>query len=154
MSPTRENLQRTLVLCKPDAVSRGLVGRILTRFESRGLQLLGLKLLHMDEARAERLYEPHVGKGFYAPLIKYMTSGPIVALVLEGYNAIDLVRTMMGATNPAQASPGTIRGDFAQRMDRNVVHGSDSLDNAAREIAIFFDESELPAGEAHHTLWL
>jgi len=154
MSPTRENLQRTLVLCKPDAVSRGLVGRILTRFESRGLQLLGLKLLQMDEARAERLYEPHVGKGFYAPLIKYMTSGPIVALVLEGYNAIDLVRTMMGATNPAQASPGTIRGDFAQRMDRNVVHGSDSLDNAAREIAIFFDESELPAGEAHHTLWL
>ena len=154
MMHTRENLQRTLVLCKPDAVSRGLVGRILARFEARGLQLVGLRLLHMDEARAERLYEPHVGKGFYAPLLKYMTSGPIVAMVLEGVNAIDLVRTMMGATNPAQASPGTIRGDFAQRVDRNVVHGSDSIDNAAREIAIFFEESELPTYQAHHTHWL
>ena len=154
MTQIRENLQRTLVLCKPDAVSRGLVGQILARFETRGLQLAGLKLLAMDDARAERLYEPHVGKGFYEPLVRYMTSGPIVAMVLEGVNAIDLVRTMMGATNPAQATPGTIRGDFAQRVDRNIVHGSDSPENAAREIPIFFEASELPAYQASHTAWL
>ena len=154
MTETRENLQRTLVLAKPDAVARGLVGQIVGRFETRGLQLVGLKLLKMDGARAERLYEPHVGKGFYGPLVEYMTSGPIAAMVLEGVNAIDVVRTMMGATNPAQASPGTIRGDFAQRVDRNVVHGSDSPENAAREIPIFFDASELPDYVAHHTAWL
>ena len=154
MAQTRENLQRTLVLAKPDAVARGLVGQIIARFEARGLQLVGLKLLHMDDARAERLYEPHVGKGFYAPLVEYMTSGPIVAMALEGVNCIDVVRTMMGATNPAQASPGTIRGDFAQRVDRNIVHGSDSPENSAREIPIFFEASELPEYQAHHAAWL
>ena len=154
MSNTRDNLQRTLVLAKPDAVARGLVGQIVGRFEARGLHLVGLKLLNMGGARAEKLYEPHVGKGFYEGLVQYMTSGPIVAMVLEGSNAIDLVRTMMGATNPAQASPGTIRGDFAQRVDRNIVHGSDSPENAAREIPIFFEASELPEYPAHDGAWL
>ena len=143
MMQTRENLQRTLVLCKPDAVSRGLVGRILARFEARGLQLVGLRLLHMDEARAERLYEPHVGKGFYAPLLKYMTSGPIVAMVLEGVNAIDLVRTMMGATNPAQAAEGTIRKLHGQSIEANACHGSDGPDTAKVEVSYFFSQLEL-----------
>jgi len=154
MTQRREDVQRTLVLCKPDAVARGLVGQIVARFEARGLQLAGLKLLAMEPSRAERLYEPHVGKGFYPPLLQYMTSGPIVAMVWEGANAIEVVRTMMGATNPTQAAPGTIRGDFAQRVDRNVVHGSDSPESAAREIPIFFDDSELPVYQAHHAAWL
>ncbi len=154
MTQRREDVQRTLVLCKPDAVARGLVGQIVARFEARGLQLAGLKLLAMESARAERLYEPHVGKGFYPPLLQYMTSGPIVAMVWEGANAIEVVRTMMGATNPTQAAPGTIRGDFAQRVDRNVVHGSDSSESAAREIPIFFDDAELPVYQAHHAAWL
>lgn len=153
MTPNREDVQRTLVLCKPDAVARGLVGQIVARFEARGLQLAGLKLLAMEQARAERLYEPHVGKPFHPPLLKYMTSGPIVAMVWEGANAIEIVRTMMGATNPTQAAPGTIRGDFAQRVDRNVVHGSDSPESAAREIPIFFEASELPVYQAHHAAW-
>ena len=154
MSHHREDIQRTLVLCKPDAVARGLVGQIVARFEARGLQLAGLKLLAMEPARAERLYEPHVGKSFYPPLLQYMTSGPIVAMVWQGAHAIEVVRTMMGATNPTQAAPGTIRGAFAQRVDRNVVHGSDSPESAAREIPIFFEDSELPVYQAHHAAWL
>jgi len=147
------NLQQTLVLVKPDAVNRGLVGNIVSRFEARGLAILGLKLLHMDEARAGKLYEPHKGKGFYDPLVKYMTSGPIVALCLEGVNAIPVVRKMMGATNPSEAEPGTIRGDFAQRVDFNCVHGSDSPESAARELPIFFEKSEMVSHDpcfTHH----
>ncbi|MEW6283638.1 MAG: nucleoside-diphosphate kinase, partial [Candidatus Eremiobacterota bacterium] len=109
----RAGLQQTLVLAKPDAVHRGLVGDIIRRFETRGLRMVGLKLMHMDEKLASRLYEPHIGKPFYPPLVEYMTSGPIVAMVWEGVEATSVVRTMMGATNPQQAAPGTIRGDFA-----------------------------------------
>jgi nucleoside-diphosphate kinase len=147
-------LQRTLVLVKPDAVQRGLIGNIISRFESRGLTIVGLKLIHMDKARAAKLYEPHLGRPFYDPLVSYMTSGPIVALSLEGVNAIPVVRKMMGATNPSEAEPGTIRGDFAQRVDFNCVHGSDSPENAQREIPIFFEAAELVGHDPSYTFWL
>ncbi len=147
-------LQRTLVLVKPDAVQRGYVGNIVNRFEQRGLALCGLKLLQMDGTRAAKLYEPHVGRPFYAGLVEYMTSGPIVALCLEGTNAIAVVRKMMGATNPSEAEPGTIRGDFAQRVDFNCVHGSDSPENAARELPIFFEASEMISHDPSYTFFL
>lgn len=138
-----QNLQQTLVLVKPDSVARGLIGEILGRFERRGLAIKGLKMIKMDATRAGKLYAPHEGKPFYADLVDYMTSGPIVALCLEGSDAISIVRTMMGATNPSQAAPGTIRGDFAQRMDNNCVHGSDSPESATRELPIFFGSDEI-----------
>lgn len=147
-------LQRTLVLIKPDAVQRGLVGQIVSRFEARGINLVGLKLLKMDAQRAAKLYEPHFGKGFYDSLVNYMTSGPIVALCLEGVEAIAVVRKMMGATNPSQAEPGTIRGDFAQRVDFNIVHGSDSPENAGRELPIFFQSEELVSHDPSYTFFL
>lgn len=150
----RENLQRTLVLLKPDTVARGLVGRVLARFEERGLQICGLKMLTMSEELAARHYAPHVGKGFYPSLVEYMTSGPLVALVLEGVEAIEIVRGMMGPTNPAKAAPGTIRGDFAQRMDFNCIHGSDSPESAAQEIAIWFESAELHGARAAFTAWV
>lgn len=153
-SAQKTNLQQTLVLAKPDAVQRGLVGKIVARFEERGLSMVGLRLLQMDEKLAEKLYEPHVGKPFYPPLVEYMTSGPIVAMAWEGVDAIAIVRMMLGATKPAEANPGTIRGDFAQRVDRNIVHGSDSPESAAREIPIFFASNQLVEGGAAHTEWL
>lgn len=148
-----KDLQKTLVLVKPDAVARGLVGNILNRFESRGLAIKGMKLVQMDSKNrlAENLYAPHEGKGFYNDLVSYMTSGPIVCLCLEGVNAISIVRTMMGATNPVEAAPGTIRGDFAQRLDANCVHGSDSPESAARELPIFFGEGEILDYDPCHT---
>ncbi len=149
-----KDLQKTLVLVKPDAVDRGLVGEIIGRFERRGLALKGLKLIHMDSARAGKLYAPHEGKPFYNDLVSYMTSGPIVALCLEGVKAIGIVRTMMGATNPSEAAPGTIRGDFAQRLDANCVHGSDSPESAERELPIFFDSNEMVDYDPGHTFSL
>ncbi len=147
-------LERTLVLIKPDAVARGLVGEIISRFERRGLMITGMKLLHMDNNLATKLYEPHKGKPFYEPLLKYMTSGPIVAMCLEGHKAVSLVRTMLGATDPSQAAPGTIRGDFAQRVDFNCVHGSDSPASAARELPIFFSDSELTTTTPNSAQWI
>lgn len=149
-----QNLQKTLVLLKPDTVNRGLIGKVLARFEDRGLAILGLKLLHMTPERAGKLYEPHLGKPFYESLVDYMTSGPIVALCLEGVDTITIVRTMLGATNPVEATPGTIRGDFGQRVDCNVVHASDSPENAERELAIFFSDSEIVAHDPSYTYWL
>ncbi|MFM8945896.1 MAG: nucleoside-diphosphate kinase [Actinomycetota bacterium] len=130
---------RTLVLLKPDAVERGLVGTILDRFERKGLKLVALDLRTLDQATLERHYEEHVGKGFYADLVAFMSRGPVVALVLEGpENTWEVVRTMMGATNPKTAAPGTIRGDLGILFTENLVHGSDSLASAEREIGIFF----------------
>lgn len=130
---------RTLVLLKPDAVERGLVGTILDRFERKGLKLVALDLRTLDQATLGRHYEEHVGKGFYADLVAFMSRGPVVALVLEGpENTWEVVRTMMGATNPRTAAPGTIRGDLGILFTENLVHGSDSLESAAREISIFF----------------
>jgi len=130
---------RTLVLLKPDTVERGLIGTVLSRFESKGLRIVAMELRQLDDATLARHYEEHVGKGFYVDLVSFMSRGPVVALVLEGpENTWEVVRTMMGATNPKTAAPGTIRGDLGILFTENLVHGSDSLDSAAREIGIFF----------------
>jgi len=132
-------MNRTLVLVKPDAVARGLVGEILGRFERRQFAIVAAELRTLDRATAETHYGEHVGKPFYEPTIAFMTGGPLMALVLEGpENTWEIVRTMMGATNSAAAAPGTIRGDLATLMNRNLIHGSDSAESAAREIALFF----------------
>jgi len=131
--------ERTLVLIKPDAVRRGLAGEILRRFELRGLEIREARLLTVDRALAEEHYAEHAEKPFYGELVEFITSGPTLALVLEGEGAIATVRTTMGATNPADASPGTIRGDLALSMPDNLVHGSDSPESATREIALWFD---------------
>ena len=136
-------VERTLVLAKPDAVERGLAGEIVTRLERRGLVLRATKLLRVDRALAEQHYAEHVDKPFFGELIAFITSAPTLALVVEGEGAIATVRTTMGATNPAQAGPGTIRGDFALAMPDNLVHGSDSPESAAREIALWFADDEL-----------
>ncbi|MCC7013630.1 MAG: nucleoside-diphosphate kinase [Planctomycetes bacterium] len=134
-------VQRTLVLLKPDAVQRGLVGTILARFEAKGLKLVALKLRKFAPATFETHYEPHKGKPFYPGLVKYMSSAPVVALALEGVDAIEVVRGLMGATNARKAAPGTIRGDLGMSFSNNLVHGSDSPESAARELAIFFADS-------------
>src|SRR6187551_2548750 len=132
-------VERTLVLIKPDAVRRGLAGEILRRFEQRGLTIGEAKLLTVDRELAEEHYAEHAEKPFFGELVDFITSGPTLALVLEGEGAIATIRTTMGATNPADAGPGTIRGDLALSMPDNLVHGSDSPDSAAREIALWFD---------------
>jgi nucleoside-diphosphate kinase len=130
---------RTLVLLKPDAVERGLVGAITSRFENKGLRLVGMELRTLDKAILERHYEEHVGKGFYGELVEFMSRGHVVAMALEGpEDTWEIVRTMMGATNPAKSAPGTIRGDFGTLFTENLVHGSDSAESAARELGIFF----------------
>ena len=136
-------MERTLVLIKPDAMQRGLATEILHRLERRGLRIVGLKLLQVDRALAERHYGEHVGKPFYEGLVGYITSFPIIAAVFEGTGAVEAVRATMGKTNPREAAPGTIRGDFGLEIGRNLVHGSDSLDSAAREVALFFKPDEL-----------
>jgi len=136
-------VQRTLVMLKPDAVQRGLVGRILSRFEAKGLKIVALKLGRIDRASAERHYAAHRGKDFYEPLIRFVTSGPTVFLVLEGKGAVAVVRRMLGATLGADAEPGTLRGDFGMSNRFNLVHGSDSPETADREIAMFFRPEEL-----------
>jgi len=130
---------RTLVLLKPDAVERGLAGQILARFETKGLKIVALDLRTLDADTLARHYEEHVGKGFYADLVSFMSRNPVVALVLEGpENTWEVVRGLMGATNPLKAAPGTIRGDYGTLFTENLVHGSDSLDSATRELGIFF----------------
>ena len=131
--------ERTLVLIKPDAMRRGLAGEILRRFEARGLELKEAKLLTVERALAEEHYAEHAEKPFYGELVDFITSGPTLALVLEGEGAIATVRTTIGATNPADAGPGTIRGDLALSMPDNLVHGSDSPESAGREIMLWFD---------------
>ena len=136
-------MERTLVLIKPDAMQRGLASEILGRLERRGLRIVGLKLLQVDRALAERHYGEHVGKPFYEGLVAYITACPIIAACFEGTGAVESARATMGKTNPREAAPGTIRGDFGLEIGRNLVHGSDSLDSAAREVALFFQPSEL-----------
>ncbi len=133
-------LERTLVLFKPDALQRGLVGRILTRFEEKGLRLIGLKLRQFSRAQIERHYEVHKERPFYPKLVQFMTSAPVVALALEGKDAIEVTRTLMGATNSRKALPGTIRGDLGMSFSNNLVHGSDGPEAAQRELALFFPE--------------
>jgi nucleoside-diphosphate kinase len=137
------SIQRTLVLCKPDTVQRGLVGRVVSRFEEKGLKLVGMKMLRIDESLAGRHYAEHVEKPFYADLLAFITASPIVALAVEGDNAVEVVRNLMGVTNPQKAGSGTIRGDFGLHLTMNLVHGSDSLASAQREVALFFAPGEL-----------
>ncbi|MEO8208890.1 MAG: nucleoside-diphosphate kinase [Chloroflexota bacterium] len=135
--------ERTLVLIKPDGVQRLLTGRILARYEERGLRLVGLKLMRVSRQLAEQHYAVHAEKPFFAGLVDFITSAPLVAMVLEGPNAITIVRAMNGATRPPEAAPGTIRGDFALETAQNLVHASDSVENAAAEVALWFAASEL-----------
>jgi nucleoside-diphosphate kinase len=135
--------ERTLVLIKPDALARGLAGEILGRLERRGLQIRAAKLVQLDRSLAERHYAEHSEKPFFGELVDFITSAPTLALVVEGESAISVVRVTMGATNPAEAAPGTIRGDLALAMPDNLVHGSDSPESAEREIALWFSDSEL-----------
>ena len=136
-------IPRTLVLCKPDAVQRGFVGRIISRFEEKGLKIAGLKMLQIDEALAARHYAEHLEKPFYPELLAFITASPVVALAVEGDNAVEVVRNLMGVTNPQKAGSGTIRGDFGLNLTMNLVHGSDSLASAQRELALFFEPDEL-----------
>ena len=137
------NTERTFVAIKPDGVKRGLTGEIIKRFEAKGLKITGLKLINVTQQMAEAHYAEHKGKSFYDRLIRYIQSGPVVAMVLEGYNAVQTARQLMGKTNPADAEVGTIRADFALQMECNVVHGSDSVASAEREIAIYFRPEEI-----------
>jgi nucleoside-diphosphate kinase len=136
-------VERTLILVKPDGVQRGLIGEVITRFERRGLKIVGLKFLQVDRSLAERHYAVHKGKPFYEGLLAYISSAPVVAMVLEGPGAIALARQTMGATQPAEAAPGSVRADLAIEIGRNLVHGSDSAETAAYEIPLFFKPEEL-----------
>ncbi|MBC5810754.1 MAG: nucleoside-diphosphate kinase [Candidatus Eremiobacteraeota bacterium] len=147
-------MEKTLILCKPDAVARGLVGEILARFERRGYTIAAMKLLTAERARAEEHYAEHKGKGFFEGVVGYITSAPLVAMVIQGSDAIEGCRATIGATNPIKAAPGSIRGDFAQTIGRNLVHGSDSADSAAREIGIWFAPGEISAREHDLKAWL
>jgi nucleoside-diphosphate kinase len=143
-------VERTLIILKPDAVQRNLVGEIITRFEKKGLQLIGAKMMRISQQLAETHYEPHKGKPFYPGLVKFMTSSPVIVLVLSGKSAIEISRKMMGATFGSRAEPGTIRGDFGVSNSFNLIHGSDSPEAAQRELGLFFKAEELmdwtPAG--------
>jgi nucleoside-diphosphate kinase len=136
-------MERTLIIVKPEGVQRGLIGNVITRFEQRGLKFVGLKLIHITSELAEQHYGVHKGKGFYAGLVKHITSSPVVVGVVEGPKAITIVRTSMGATNAAEALPGTIRGDYALEIGFNIVHGSDGPETAIQEINLFFKSEEL-----------
>jgi nucleoside-diphosphate kinase len=133
-------MDRTLILVKPDAFSRGLTGEIIARFERKGLRIVALKYMQMEEDLAKRHYAEHDGKPFFGELVEFITSGPLVAMVLAGHEAVVAARQVIGATNPLEASPGSIRGDYALEVGQNMVHGSDSNESAAREAALFFPE--------------
>jgi nucleoside-diphosphate kinase len=148
------SVERTLVLVKPDGVQRRLVGEVIGRFERRGLHLVALKMLLIDRALAERHYAEHVGKPFFEGLVSFITSAPVVAMVWEGADAVAQVRGMMGATNPSNAVPGSIRGDLAVSIGNNVVHGSDSPSRGAEEVALFFDDAELIEWSGADTAWV
>jgi nucleoside-diphosphate kinase len=144
-------MERTLIILKPDAVQRGLCGQIVTRFENKGLQIVGMKFMKIPTTLAETHYEPHKGKPFYPGLVKFMTSSPVLVLALAGKDVINISRKMMGATFGSKAEPGTIRGDFGVSNSFNLIHGSDSPESATRELGLFFKPDELidwtPAGQ-------
>jgi nucleoside-diphosphate kinase len=136
-------IERTLSIIKPDGLQKGVIGKIISRFEEKGLKPIAIRLQHLSQAQAEGFYAVHKARPFFKDLVGFMISGPVVLMVLEGENAVLGNRDLMGATNPANAAPGTIRRDFATSIDQNTVHGSDSLENAKNEIAYFFRETEL-----------
>ena len=147
-------MERTFVMIKPDGVQRALVGQVITRLEEKGLKLVAAKMLHIDDELASKHYGEHIGKPFYEPLISYITSGPVLATVLEGKNAVACVRKVVGRTNPQEADQGTIRGDFGMETGRNIIHASDSTESAAREIALFFSNSEIMDYERIDAPWV
>jgi nucleoside-diphosphate kinase len=136
-------MERSLVLIKPDAIQRGLAGEIISRLERKGLKIVAMKMLHMDKNLAQRHYAIHKGKAFFNDLVNFITSSPLIAIIFQGKNAVEIIRQMMGETDPAKAQPGTIRGDFGIDIGHNLVHGSDSLENASKEIDLFFSAEEI-----------
>lgn len=136
-------MERTFIAIKPDAVQRGLIGKIITRIEDKGFKIAGLKMIQVTEEIAAKHYAEHIGKPFYPDLVKFITSSPIIAMVVEGENAVAAMRQLMGKTNPANAEAGSIRADFSQEMSYNSIHGSDGPESAEREIAIYFKPEEL-----------
>lgn len=148
-------MERTFIAIKPDAVQRALIGEIISRIEKRGLKIVAMKLMILSKEKAKEHYKEHIGKPFFQKLVTFITSGPIIAIAVEGVNAVKLMRKTMGATNPQDSEIGTIRADFAQDMGRNIIHGSDSIESAEREIAIFFDEEEiLPSWDRANDKWV
>ena len=147
-------MEQTLVLVKPDGVQRGLIGEIISRLERRGLKLLGMKLMQVDDALARRHYGEHAERPFFPGLVSFITSAPIVAMVLGADNAVELVRNTMGQTSPANSPMGTIRGDLAVDIGRNLVHGSDSVDSAKREIELFFSPGEILEYSRSNDSWI
>ena len=147
-------MERTFVMIKPDAVQRGLIGEILNRFEKKGIKIVGLKMVSVSRDLAEKHYGVHRGKPFFEPTVEYIISSPVVSMVLEGENVINMVRGMMGKTNPLEADMGTIRGDFGQFIGRNIVHGSDGPDTAEFEINLWFTPEEISKYERIDEVWL
>ena len=147
-------IERTLVLVKPDAMQRGLAGEVLARLERRGLKIVGARLVHADRTLAEKHYAEHVGKAFYEGLVSFITSVPVLALAMEGERAVEVARQSMGATDPAKATPGTIRGDFGLTVGRNLVHGSDSSERGEEEIALWFSPEDLTHYDRDIEPWL
>ena len=147
-------MERTLVLVKPDGVQRGLIGSIISRLEQRGLKLVGLKLMQVDDSLARKHYGEHVDRPFFDGLVDFITSAPVVAMVWESNDAVEAVRNTMGQTNPTTSPPGTIRGDLGLDIGRNLVHGSDSLESAQREVSLFFDDGELLDYERSNDRWI
>jgi len=147
-------MERSLVLVKPDAVQRALAGQIISRLESKGLKIVAMKMLHMDRGLAQRHYAVHKGKVFFDDLVNFITSSPLIAIVFQGGNAVQIVRQMMGETDPAKAPSGTIRGDFGVDVGHNLVHGSDSTENACREIDLFFSAEEVFDYERELDTWV
>ena len=146
--------ERTLILLKPDAVQRGFIGDIISRFEHKGLKLAGLRMLWISPKLAENHYGEHAGKGFYAGLVKFIKSGPVVAMIVEGDDAIATIRKMVGSTNPKEAAPGTIRYDFGMHTGRNLIHASDSKKSSEKEISLFFDIDEIIEYDKNEDSWI
>lgn len=147
-------MERTFLMIKPDGVQRNLISPILKRFEDKGFKLIGAKLMKVSEDLAKQHYEEHVNKPFFEELVQFITSGPVFAMVWEGENIIATARNLIGATNPQEAAPGTIRGDYGMTVSKNIIHGSDALDSAEREINLFFNESELYAYSKIDEQWI
>lgn len=147
-------MERTLIIIKPDAVQRGLIGEIVSRFERRGLRIVGMRLMQIERDLAARHYAVHEGKPFYPALLNYITSAPVVVMALEGKNAVLAARNTIGATNPTEAGAGSIRGDLGLEVGRNLVHGSDSVENGEKEVALFFESGELLAWGRDVDRWI
>ena len=147
-------MERTFILIKPDGVQRGLAGQIISRFETKGLTLVGMKFMNVTKELAEKHYDVHREKSFFAGLIQFITSGPVVAMVWEGEGVVSSARKLIGATNPSSAEPGTIRGDYGVTVGRNLIHGSDAVETARTEIGLWFDEEELVSWQPTLTTWL